>query len=144
MGFFSDLINTPKLITSVNSPINSASAVQSDRAWAERQARAQMEFQREMANTAYQRAVADMKKAGLNPALSYYHGGAAVPGGSLASTPATSTSTALAREDNLYNAYNNNMRVSGGLVETGIKVIGNLINSAINLFGNFKLKSLLK
>lgn len=144
MGFFKDLINAPKLITSINSPINSASAVQSDRAWAERQARTQMEFQREMANTAYQRAVADMKKAGLNPALSYYNSGAAVPGGSLASTPATSTSTALTREDNLYGAYNNNMRISGGLVETGIKVIGNLINSAINLFGNFKIKSLFK
>lgn len=46
----------------------------------------QMDFQREMSNTAYQRAMADMRKAGLNPILAYKQGGATTPPG--ASIPA--------------------------------------------------------
>lgn len=89
------------------------------------QANAQMGFQADMSNSSYQRAVADMKAAGLNPMLAYSQGGASTPSGSMADiqdtlTPAVNTANQVFKEQNnasVARASVDNIRTDTGLKE---------------------------
>jgi len=56
-----------------------------NRAFQERMVNQAQEFEAEQSATSYQRGMADMKKAGLNPILAYKQGGASTPIGKTAS-----------------------------------------------------------
>lgn len=71
-------------------------AQQEANAFSANEAEKQRQFEQQMSNTSYQRAVTDMQAAGLNPALMYGSGanGASTPTGSNASSVSPSTPTA--------------------------------------------------
>lgn len=92
------------------------------------QAEINREFQKNLRDTAYQAAVEDMRKAGINPILAYTQGGAAVTNGAIASGHSSSGSTARG-----YAASGSRASVD---MNTTADILKQVINSATSIGNN--------
>lgn len=118
-------------VGAVGSYLGTTSANQANQAMSQ----AQMDFQREenkramdfsqsMADTSYQRGIADLKAAGINPMLAYQHGGAAAPQGV---SSGGSTATMQSALGNAVNSASTSMQTGINYV-TGMQQVQNMMS----------------
>ena len=89
------------------------------------------DYDERMSNTAYQRAMADMKAAGLNPILAYSQGGAASGGGQAASVGVSSAVQAESYMPDVERQYIDTQS-DAALKRAYVQTVGQLLSTFVN------------
>ena len=87
-------LSQAKSIAKYNNKLMLSNAKQAQ-AFNAKEAQKTRDWQEDMANTAHQREIKDLKKAGLNPVLSVFGDGSSTPSGATASGQAADVDTSL-------------------------------------------------
>lgn len=95
-----------------------------------REAEKNRKWQEQMSNTAYQRAVEDMRKAGINPILAAQNGGASIGAGASASIGAPSASMAQGSSASVGNYTGQMQALSSDYAMFGaiLQTLGNVVS----------------
>lgn len=96
------------------------------------------DFQLELANSAYQRAAQDLKKAGFNPALMLGSSGAATPSGSMASIGSYSAPSTTSASATRYAAWRSSKTATTNtIINSATSVFNQILKSATDIASSF-------
>lgn len=115
--------------TTSSSALNTANQlVKEEREFNAAEAQKNREWQEYMSNTAFQRQVADLEKAGINPYFALSGGGATVGSGSSASSNGFASSALSALYSNINTAMNNQTSRDIAIMNNLTKTFNNFAN----------------